>query len=44
MQKLAIDQAYVVGTLVKLLRIPSPSGYTDRIVHYLCHQLEELGL
>ena len=44
MQKLAIDQAYVVETLVKLLRIPSPSGYTDRAVHYVCHQLEQLGV
>ncbi|MBT8129321.1 MAG: osmoprotectant NAGGN system M42 family peptidase [Gammaproteobacteria bacterium] len=44
MQKLAIDQTYVVKTLVKLLRIPSPSGYTDRVVHFMCHQLELLGV
>lgn len=44
MQKLPIDQTYVLKTLVKLLRIPSPSGYTDRIVHFMCHQLEELGV
>ena len=44
MQKLAIDQNYVVKTLVKLLRIPSPSGYTDRVVHFMCHQLEVLGV
>ena len=44
MKKLPIDQTYVLETLVKLLRIPSPSGYTDRIVHFLCHQLEKLGV
>jgi len=44
MQKLPIDQTYVLKTLVKLLRIPSPSGYTDRIVHFMCHQLEKLGV
>jgi peptidase M42 family hydrolase len=44
MQKLPIDQTYVLKTLVKLLRIPSPSGYTDRIVHFMCHQLEVLGV
>ena len=44
MQKLPIDQTYVLRILVKLLRIPSPSGYTDRIVHFMCHQLELLGV
>ena len=44
MQKVAIDQNYVVKILVKLLRTPSPSGYTDRIVHLMCHQLELLGV
>ena len=44
MQKLPIDQTYVLSTLVKLLRTPSPSGYTDRVVHFMCHQLEELGV
>jgi peptidase M42 family hydrolase len=44
MEKLPIDQTYVLDTLVKLLRIPSPSGYTDRIVHFMGQQLEELGV
>ena len=44
MQKLPIDQTYVLETLLSLLRIPSPSGYTDRIVHFMCHQLELLGV
>lgn len=44
MKKLSISQDYVVDTLLQLLRIPSPSGYTDRIVHFLCEQLAQLGV
>ncbi len=44
MKKLTVDQTYVLETLLSLLRIASPSGYTDRIVHFMCHQLELLGL
>ena len=44
MEKLPIDQTYVLKTLVRLLRIPSPSGYTDRIVHFMCEHLEQLGV
>jgi peptidase M42 family hydrolase len=44
MKKLPIDQTYVLDTLLKLLHIPSPSGHTDRIVHFLCEQLQELGV
>ena len=44
MQKLPIDQTYVLNILVKLLRLPSPSGYTDRIVHFMCECLEQLGV
>ncbi len=44
MRKLPIDQTYVLDLLLKLLRIPSPSGYTDRVVHFMCEQLEQLGV
>ena len=44
MKKLPVDQSYVVNTLVKLLRIPSPSGFTNRIVHFMGEQLEHLGV
>ena len=27
-----------------MLRIPSPTGYTDAIVRYVCEQLEEIGV
>ena len=44
MKKLPIDQTYVLDILLKLLRIPSPSGYTDRIVHFISEQLAQLGV
>lgn len=44
MKKLPIDQTYVIDILLKLLRIPSPSGFTDRIVHFLSEELEEIGV
>ena len=44
MKKLPIDQTYVLDTLVNLLRIPSPSGYTDRVVHFMCDRLEDLDV
>ena len=43
-KKLPIDAAYLQRVLVEMLQIPSPSGYTDRIVHYVVNQLEQLGL
>ena len=44
MKKLPIDQTYVLDTLLKLLHIPSPSGHTDRIVHFMSEQLGQLGV
>jgi peptidase M42 family hydrolase len=44
MQKLEIDLDYLKQTLAMLLSIPSPSGYTDRIVRYCVGELERLGL
>ena len=44
MKKLDIDQDYVIDILVNLLRVPSPSGYTDRIVHFMCEHLDQLGV
>jgi peptidase M42 family hydrolase len=44
MQKLPVDDIYILNTLVKLLRMPSPSGYTDRIVHFMSQQLLDLGV
>ncbi len=35
---------YVVAMLRELLAIPSPSGYTDAIVHFMGAELERLGV
>jgi len=44
MKRLVIDSEYLVGTLLGLLEIPSPSGYTDRIVHHVGEELEKIGI
>lgn len=44
MNKLKIDKDYLIKTMAEMINIPSPSGYTDQIVHYLCGKLKELGL
>ncbi len=44
MYKPAIDQTYVLNTLLTLLHIPSPSGYTDRAVMFVCEQLEQMDV
>jgi peptidase M42 family hydrolase len=44
MKKLTIDMEYLTGTMLKLLEIPSPSGYTDAVVHFVGQELDRLGL
>jgi peptidase M42 family hydrolase len=39
-----IDVQYLQDILLKLLEIPSPTGFTDRIVHFVCEELERLGV
>ncbi|MBF0622990.1 MAG: osmoprotectant NAGGN system M42 family peptidase [Magnetococcales bacterium] len=39
-----IDRTYLANTLKELLEIPSPTGMTDGIVHYVSDKLSELGL
>ncbi|MDX1594821.1 MAG: osmoprotectant NAGGN system M42 family peptidase [Gammaproteobacteria bacterium] len=41
---LDIDADYLCNTLLRLLKTPSPSGYTDRVVHLVCHELQTLGI
>jgi peptidase M42 family hydrolase len=43
-KKLAIDMHYLKRILGKLLNIPSPTGYTDKIVHFTCNELEKLEI
>lgn len=40
----AIDMNYLTKTLIDLLNIPSPSGYSDQVVHYVGETLSRLGI
>lgn len=44
MRALAIDTTYLLDTLVALLNIPSPSGYTDPAVHFVGESLSAMGV
>lgn len=44
MKRLTVDVAYLQEILLGLLAIPSPTGYTDRIVHHVGEELERLGI
>jgi peptidase M42 family hydrolase len=44
MPELIIDMGYLREMLVRLLEIPSPTGYTDRIVHFACNELQKLDI
>lgn len=44
MKPLEIDTGYLTQILLKLLFTPSPSGYTDRVVHLVCEELERLDV
>ena len=39
-----IDKEYLENTLLKLLEIPSPTGFTDQIVHFVAQELENLNV
>jgi peptidase M42 family hydrolase len=39
-----IDNQYLLDVLLRLLFTPSPSGYTDRVVHLVCEELERFGV
>lgn len=41
---LTIDTDYLVDFLHRLLLIPSPTGYTDEIVHFCGEELKRLGI
>ena len=44
MTRLPIDPDYLQRILLSLLNIPSPSGYTDQIVHFVGQELLRLGI
>jgi peptidase M42 family hydrolase len=39
-----IDRQYLLSTLLELLSIHSPTGYTDPVVRLVCSKLDELGI
>lgn len=39
-----LDESYLTTTLEDLLKIPSPSGFTDKVVDYTENALAEIGL
>lgn len=39
-----IDHEYLRDILLKLLAIPSPTGFTDEVVRFTCEELGRLGL
>ena len=44
MPRLTIDTGYLTDQLKALLKIPSPTGYTDTVVRHVAKELEHLGL
>jgi peptidase M42 family hydrolase len=44
MTPVPIDMTFLKNTLVDLLNIPSPSGFTDQVVHYVGQTLKDLGI
>ncbi|WP_295880545.1 osmoprotectant NAGGN system M42 family peptidase [uncultured Thiohalocapsa sp.] len=44
MKAVPIDSEYLLDVLLRLLFTPSPSGYTDRVVHLVCEELERMDV
>ncbi len=44
MTPIQLDTGYLQKTLLDLLNIPSPSGYSDQIVHYVGRSLKEMDI
>jgi peptidase M42 family hydrolase len=42
--RLSIDHEYLLSILGELLKIPSPTGYTDTVVRFTTREIERLGL
>lgn len=43
-KEIFIDKNYLIETLFKLIEIPSPSGYTDQIVHFIGEELTKMNV
>lgn len=44
MERLSIDMDYVMSILVRLLEVPSPSGFTGRITEFVVEELRRLRI
>jgi peptidase M42 family hydrolase len=44
MKLVYIDMDYTLDVLVRLLKTPSPTGYTDQVVRVVADELDKLGL
>lgn len=44
MPKLKIETDYLATVMLELLRMPSPTGFTDEVVRYVGEHLKELGI
>ncbi|MGF1606114.1 MAG: osmoprotectant NAGGN system M42 family peptidase [Rhodothalassiaceae bacterium] len=44
MERLRIDTDYLTDKLSRLLATPSPTGYTDEVVHFMSRELDDLGV
>lgn len=44
MKAVSIDHEYLLDILLRLLFTPSPAGYTDRVVHLVCEELERMDV
>jgi peptidase M42 family hydrolase len=44
MKKLPIDTEYLQRVMLQMLELPSPTGYTDQIVHWAGEELERLAI
>ncbi|MCI5065787.1 osmoprotectant NAGGN system M42 family peptidase [bacterium] len=44
MANVAIDKEYLLNILLELLKIPSPTGYTDSAVHFVGKELKRIGI
>ncbi|MDH3197528.1 MAG: osmoprotectant NAGGN system M42 family peptidase, partial [Candidatus Krumholzibacteria bacterium] len=44
MTRAQVDRDYLLQVLLRLLEIPSPSGYTDAAVRFVGEELERLGV
>lgn len=43
-EPLEIDESYLLKTLLEMLAIPCPTGFTDEMSHYVCRALEALSV